>query len=148
MPVALPYNLNASALRIWMPTRASGLALGLEMGGSSTPESFSRRSGVPSVCSAYIGWKQPAPGAARTAIASTRSANRALAPVLAQVLANDIDDPHGNHDHLADFLAAQRQLYRIKGQSGSLNLRILGVPWHSNITPFLAVDLNDKRHGV
>ena len=53
-----------------------------------------------------------------------------------------------NHDHLADGLAAQRQFYRIEGQNGSLNFRILGAPWHGHITPFLAVDLNHQGHGV
>src|SRR5215469_5731209 len=131
MPVALPYILNASKLRTSTPTRASRDALGLSIGGISTPSNFSRRSGVPSVCSAYIGWKQPAVRAASAATASSRTAMRV-------VLANDIHDPHGNHDHLADGFAAQRQLYRIKGQNGSLDLAIFGLPWHGNITPFLA----------
>src|SRR5690242_20607913 len=90
-------------------------------GGSSTPISFSRRSGEPSVCSAYMGWKQPAVSAPK----ATTAASRTKRPTLA----DDIHDPHGNHDHLADGLAAQRQFYRIKRQNGSLNLRILGDPW-------------------
>src|SRR6478735_2144603 len=102
--------------------------------------SFSRKAGVPSPCSAYIGWKQPAVRPAKAATASSRRAMR--------VLANDIDDPHGNYDHLADGLAAQRQFYRIERQNGSLNLRILGAPWHGDITPFLAVDLDHQRHAV
>ncbi len=46
-----------------------------------------------------------------------------------RVLANDIHDPHGNNDHLADGLAAQGLFYRIERQNGSLNFRILGIPW-------------------
>ena len=65
-----------------------------------------------------------------------------------RVLANDIHDPHGNYDYLADGLAAEGKLYRIERQNGSLNFRILGDPWHGNITPFLAVDLDYQRHGV
>src|SRR5882757_5654430 len=120
--------------------RASREALGLSTGGTSTPISFSRRPGVPSVRSAYIGWKQPAVSAARAATANSRAAIR--------VLTNDIDDPHGNNNHLADGFAAQGQFYRIKGQNGSLNFRILGTPWHGYITPFFAVDLNHQRHRV
>src|SRR5258707_2523924 len=140
MPVALPYSLNASALRISTPIRASREAFGLSTGGSSTPNSFSRRPGVPSVCSAYIGWKQPAVSPARAATANSRAAIR--------VLANDIPDPHGNNDHLADGFAAQGRFYRIEGQNCTLNFRILGRPWHGYITPLLAVDLNHQRHGV
>ena len=44
-----------------------------------------------------------------------------------RVLANDIHDPHGNNDHLTDGLAAEGLFYRIEGQNGSLNFRILGV---------------------
>src|SRR6478672_8894104 len=120
--------------------RASRDAFGLSTGGTSTPISFSRRPGVPSARSAYIGWKQPAVSAARAATANSRAAIR--------VLANDIHDPHRNNNHLADGLAAQSLFYRIKGQNGSLNFRILGIPWHGNITPFLAVDLNHQRHRV
>src|SRR6266404_7233738 len=140
MPVALPYSLNASALRISTPIRASREALGLSTGGTSTPISFSRRPGLPSACSAYIGWKQPAVSAARAATANNRAAIR--------VLANDIDDPHGNNDHFTHGLAGQSQFYCIESQNGSLNFRILGAPWHGNITPFLAVDLDHQRHGV
>ena len=46
-----------------------------------------------------------------------------------RVLANDIHDPHGNNNDLADGLAAEGLFYRIEGQNGSLNFRILGVPW-------------------
>src|SRR4051794_565994 len=140
MPVALPYSLNASALRISTWMRASRDALFLSTGGTSTPISFLRRPGVPSVCSAYIGWKQPAVSAARAATASSRATIRGLA--------NDIHNPHRNHDHLADGLAAEGQFYRIKGQNGSLNFRILGAPWHGYITPLFAVDLDHQRHGV
>src|SRR5712672_119517 len=140
MPVALPYSLNASALRISTPIRASRDAFGLSTGGSSTPNSFSRRPGVPSLCSAYIGWKQPAVSPARAATANNRAAIR--------VLANDIHDPHGNNDHFADGFAAQGRFYRIEGQNGTLNFRILGAPWHGDITPLLAIDLDYQRHGV
>src|SRR5947208_1387626 len=132
--------LNASALRISTWIRASREALGLSTGGISTPISFSRRPGLPSLRSAYIGWKQPAVSAARAATAMSRTAIR--------VLANDIYDPHGNYDYLADGLAAESEFYRIERQNGSLNFRILGDPWHGNITPFLAVDLDHQRHGV
>src|SRR6266851_385522 len=87
MPVALPYSLKASALRISTWIRASCEALGLSTGGTSTPISFSRRPGVPSVCSAYIGWKQPAVSAANPATTRSRAAIR--------MLANDIHDRHG-----------------------------------------------------
>src|SRR3984893_9645848 len=127
MPVALPYSWNASALRTWIPTRASRDALGLSIGGSSTPSSLSRRPGVPSVCSAYIGWKQPAVSGARAATAKSRAAKR--------VLANDIHNPHGNNIHLADGFAAERLFYRIEGQNGSLNFRALGVSHHRNLAP-------------
>src|SRR6185312_9944034 len=140
MPVALPYSLNASALRISTWIRASRDAFGLSTGGISTPISFSRRPGVPSLRSAYIGWKQPAVSAARAATAISRTAIR--------VLTNDIHDPHGNNDYLAHGLAAESEFYRIERQNGSLNFRILGDPWHGNITPFLAVDLDHQRHGV
>src|SRR5712672_586312 len=140
MPVALPYSLNASALRISTPIRASRDAFGLSTGGTSTPNSFSRKPGVPSLCSAYIGWKQPAVSPARAATANSRAAIR--------VLANDIHDPHGNNDHLADGFAAQGRFYRIKGQNCTLNFRILGRPWHGYITPLLAVDLDYQCHGV
>src|SRR5712672_2843301 len=140
MPVALPYSLNASALRISTPSRASREAFGLSTGGTSTPISFSRRTGVPSVRSAYIGWKQPAVSPARAATANSRTA------IL--LLANDIHDPHGNNDHLADGFAAQGCFYRIEGQNSTLNFRILGRPWHGYITPLLAVDLDHQRHGV
>src|SRR4029079_13278538 len=87
-----------------------------------------------------IGWKQPAVSAARAATANSRAAIPGLA--------HDIHAPHGNNDHLADGLAAQGSFYRIKGQNGSLNFRILGTPWHGDITPFLAVDLNHQRYRV
>src|ERR1700742_247405 len=140
MPVAVPYSLKARALRTSTPTRASREALALLIGGSSTPISFSRRPGVPSVCSAYIGWKQPAVSAARTTTAKNRAAMR--------VLANDIHDPHGNNDHFADGIATQGLFYRIERQNGSLNFRILGSAGHRDLTPFLAVDLNHQRHRV
>src|SRR5436309_9509563 len=113
MPVAAPYSLNASALRISTPSRASREPLALsEIGGRSTPISFSRNAGVPSVWAAYIGWKQPAVSAPSAATTSSRTAS----------LADDIHDPLGHHDHLADGFAAQRRFYRIKGQNGSLYL--------------------------
>src|SRR4030081_641498 len=140
MPVALPYSLNASALRISTPSRASREAFGLSTGDSSTPSSFSRSPGVPSVCSAYIGWKQPAVSAARAATAKHRAAMRNLT--------NDIYDPHGNNNDLADSFAAESLFYRIEGQNGSLNFRILGITGHRDLTPFLAVDLNHQRHRV
>src|SRR5215470_338291 len=120
--------------------RASREAFGLSTGGSSTPISFSRRSGEPSVWAAYIGWKQPAAGAASRATASSRTAIRALA--------DNIHDPHGNHDHLAHRLAAQGRFYRIERQNGSLNLRIMGGPWHGYLTPLLAVNLHHQRNPI
>src|SRR3979409_2703968 len=140
MPVALPYSLNASALRISTPSRASREAFGLSTGDSSTPSSFSRSPGVPSVCSAYIGWKQPAVSAASAATARSRAAMR--------ILANDIHDPLGNNNHLADGFAAQGLFYRIEGQNGSLNFTILGAASHRDLTAFLAVDLNHQHHRV
>src|SRR6266581_3239887 len=140
IPVALPYSLKASALRISTPIRASREALGLSTGGISTPISLSRRPGVPSACSAYIGWKQPAVSAAKAAVATSRAAMR--------MLANDIHDPHGNNDHLADGLAAESQFYRIEGQNGSLNFRVPRIPGHCDIPAFLAVDLDHQRHCV
>src|SRR5215203_3178020 len=98
--------------------RASREALGLSTAGTSTPISFSRRPGLPSLRSAYIGWKQPAVSAARAATAMSRTAIR--------VLANDIHDPHGNYDYLADGLAAEGEFYRIERQNGSLNFPIWG----------------------
>src|SRR5690349_21501564 len=126
------------------PIRASGEALGLSTGGRSTVFSFSRRAGVPSVCSAYIGWKQPAVSAARPATAISRAAMRKRPAVLA----NDIHDPLGNHDHLADGPTIQRQLYRIEAQNGSLNFRILRVAGDCDFSALLAVDLNHQRHAV
>src|SRR5882672_7517016 len=138
MPTAAPYSLNASALRISTPSRASREPLGLSTGGRSTLISFSRSAGVPSVCAAYIGWKQPAVSAPKAATTSSRTA----------ILANDIHDPLGNHDHLADGFAAQRRFYRIKLQNGSLNLRILRIPGHCDIAALLAVDLHHQGHAV
>src|SRR4051812_34198255 len=97
MPVAAPYSLNASALRISTPSRASRVPLALSTGGRSTPISFSRKAGVPSVWAAYIGWKQPAVSALKPAITSSRAA----------ILANDIHDPLGNHNYLLGGSAAQ-----------------------------------------
>src|SRR5258708_39303749 len=94
MPVALPYSLNASALRISTPNRASREAFGLSTGGTSTPISFSRRAGEPSVCSAYIRWKQPAVSAAQAATIRSRAALRGLA--------NDIHQPPRDKKELAD----------------------------------------------
>src|SRR4051794_30570023 len=125
MPVAPPYSLNASALRISTPSRASREPFGLSIGGRSTPISFSRSAGVPSVCAAYIGWKQPAVSAASAATASSRAAMRDLA--------DNIHDPLRHHDHLADGFAAQRLFYRIQRQNGSLNLPILRIPGHCDI---------------
>ena len=65
-----------------------------------------------------------------------------------RVLANDIHNPLGNNDHLADSVAAQGLFYRIKSQNGSLNFRILGMAGHRDLTPFLAVDLNHQRHRI
>src|SRR6201991_600716 len=140
MPVAVPYSLKARALRTSTPTRASREALALLIGGSSTPISFSRRPGVPSVCSAYIGWKQPAVSAARAATASRRAAMR--------ILADNIHDPLGDDNHLADGLAVQGQFYRIKGQNGSLDFRILGRCCNRDLAPLLAVDLDHQGHAV
>src|SRR3954468_2999703 len=120
--------------------RASRDALFLSTGGTSTPISFSRRPGVPSVCSAYIGWKQPAVSAANAATASKRAAIR--------ILADNIHDPLGDDDHLADGLAVQGQFYRIEGQNGSLDFRILGHCCNCDLTPLLAIDLDHQGHGV
>src|SRR5215470_3746349 len=106
--------------------RASREPFGLSTGGRSTPISFSRRAGEPSACSAYIGVKQPAAGAASRATASSLAAMRALA--------DNIHDPHGNYDHLTHGLAPKRRFYRIERQNGSLDVRILGGPWHGDIT--------------
>src|SRR3954447_12144095 len=136
VPVAPPYSLNASALRTSTPIRASREPFGLSTGGRSTPISFSRSAGVPSVCAAYIGWKQPAVSAARPAMASSRAAMR--------VLANDIHDPFGHHDHLADGFAAQRLFYRIKAQNGSLDLGIFSILADCDIAALLAIDLHHQ----
>src|SRR5258707_4298825 len=88
MPVAAPYSLNASALRISTPSRASREPLGLSTGGRSTPISFSRSAGVPSVCAAYIGWQHPA----------VRAPNSAMSIRLAAVLGNDSDAAPTHHD--------------------------------------------------
>src|SRR3954447_2515324 len=125
MPVAAPYSLNASALRISTPSRASREPFGLSTGGRSTPISFSRNAGVPSVCAAYIGWKQPAVSAPKAAITSSRAAVRDLA--------DNIHDPLRHHDHLADGFAAQHRFYRIKGQNGSLYLLFRRIPGHCDI---------------
>src|SRR6266849_4873732 len=105
---------------------------------ASTPISFSRKPGVPSLCSAYIGWKQPAVSAAMATTAKSRAAMR--------ILANDIHDPHRNYNDLADGIAAQGLLYRIKRQNGSLNFRVLGISRHCDIAPLLAIDLDHQRH--
>src|SRR5258707_14044518 len=97
--------------------RASRDALGLSTGGISTPISFSRRPGLPSLRSAYIGWKQPAVSAARAATAISRTS--------IQVLAKDIHDPHGNNDYLSDDLPPESEFYRIEDQNDSLNFRCL-----------------------
>jgi hypothetical protein len=60
------------------------------------------------------------------------------------MLANDSHDPHGNHDHFADGLTAESLSYRIEGQDGSFNFRILGGPGHRDFAPFLAIDLNHE----
>src|ERR1700733_15974048 len=122
------------------PIRASREALGLSIGGMSTVSSLSRRPGVPSVCSAYIGWKQPAVSAARAAMARSRTAM--------PVLANDIHDPLRHNDHLADGPAIQGLFYRIKRQNGSLNFRILGLAGECDFAALLAVDLDHQRYGV
>src|SRR5438552_8889731 len=140
MPVAVPYILNASALRISTPSRASRVPLGTLSGGTSTPISCSRRSGEPSVWAAYIGWKQPAVSAANAATTRSRAAIR--------VLANDIHDPHRNNNHLAHGFAAEGLFFRIECQNGSLNFRILRIAGHCDFAALLAVDLNHQRHGV
>src|ERR1700754_4690569 len=116
--------------------RASREAFGLSTGGISTPISFSRSPGVPSPRSAYIGWKQPAVSAASAATASRRAAMR--------ILADNIHDPLGDDDHLADGLAVQGQLYCIEGQNGSLDFRILGRCCNRDLTPLLAVDRDQQ----
>src|SRR4029453_3754846 len=120
--------------------RASREPFGLSTGGRSMPINLSRRAGVPSPRSAYIGWKQPAKSPARAATANSRPAIR--------VLADNIDDPLGHHDHFPDGLAAQGQFYRIKRQNGTLNFRILGLGCHRDLAALLAVDLDDQGHGV
>src|SRR5258708_30943126 len=104
MPVALPYSLNASALRISTWTRASREALFFSTGGTSTPISFSGKPGVPAGFSAYIGWKQPAVSAPSPATANSR----ATVPVLA----HDIHDPHGNNAYLTHRIAGQGHIFR------------------------------------
>src|ERR1700753_1299909 len=122
------------------PTRASRDALGLsETGGISTVASLSRKPGVPSACSAYIGWKEPGVSAASSMTARSRTTT--------PVLANDIHDPHGHDNHLADRLAAQGLFYRIERQNGSLNFRVLRLAGHCDLTPLFAVDLNHQRYG-
>src|ERR1043166_5475450 len=140
IPVAPPYSLNASALRTSTPIRASREPFGLSTGGRSTPISFSRSAGVPSVCAASIGWKQPAVSAARPATASSRAAMRNLA--------DNIHNPLRHHHHLADGFAAQRLFYRIEPQNGSLNLRIFGILRDCDIAALLAVDLHHQGHLV
>src|ERR1700749_1219958 len=119
--------------------RASCDALGLSTGGRSTVSSLSRRP-VPSACSAYIGWEQPAVTADSAAMAQSLMGMPSLA--------DDIDDPLGHNDHLADGIAAQGLFYRIERQNGSLNLRILGRACHRDLAPLLAVDLDHQGHGV
>src|ERR1700761_283196 len=121
----------------WM--RASCEALGLSTGGRSTVINLSRRP-VPSACSAYIGWKQPAVSAESTATAKSLMAMPSLA--------DDIDDPLGHNNHLADGFTAQGLFYRIERQNGSLNFRILGRARHRDFAPLLAVDLHHQRHAV
>jgi len=41
-----------------------------------------------------------------------------------------------------------RPVYRIEGQNGSLNFRILRIAGHCDFAALLAVDLNHQRHGV
>src|SRR4029077_21276398 len=120
--------------------RASREAFALSTGGISTPISLSRRPGVPSLRSAYIGWKQPAVSPARAATASSRMA------IL--LLADNIDDPLGHHDYFPDGLAAQGQFYRIEGQNGTLNFRGLRFRGHCDFPALFAIDLDDQGHGV
>src|SRR5205085_9087010 len=127
-------SLNASALRSSTPIRASREPFGLSIGGRSTPISFSRKAGVPSVCAAYIGWKQPAVSAPSAATTSSRTAS----------LADDIHDPLGHHDDLADGVAAQRRFYRIEGQNGSLYLLFRRILSHCDIAALLAIDLHHQ----
>src|SRR5262249_29988084 len=120
--------------------RASREPFDLSTGGISTPISFSRKAGVPSACSAYMGWKQPPVDAARATTANTWKAIR--------VLTHDIHDPLGNHDHPADSLSAQRRFYRIKCQNGSLNFRVWRAACHGHLPALLAIDLNHHRDCV
>src|SRR5689334_21204237 len=120
--------------------RASREAFGFSTGGSSTPISFSRSPGAPSARSAYIGWKQPAVSPASAATASSRTA------IL--LLADHIDDPLGHHDHFPHGLAAQGQFYRIEGQNGTLNFRVLRFCGHCDFAALLTVDLDDQGQGV
>ena len=65
-----------------------------------------------------------------------------------RVLANDIHDPHGHNNHLADGFAAQGLFYRIEGQNGSLNLGFASLPRNGDIGALLAVDLDRQSDGV
>ena len=47
---------------------------------------------------------------------------------------------------LRTALSPKDLFYRIKGQNGSLNFRILGGAGHRDLAPFLAVDLNHQCH--
>ena len=74
VPVALAIELERQRVADFDPD--PGIARGVPClpAASSTSNSFSRRPGVPSACSAYIGWKQPAVSAARAATARKRAA--------------------------------------------------------------------------
>src|SRR3569623_588738 len=129
------------ALRIAPPSRASREPLLTLRGTNSTCCSFSRRPGPPlGVCSAYIGWKQPAVSAPKKAMAARRAAMRALN--------HDIHDPLRNHDDLAGGGPGKGGFYRIEGQNGSLNFRIWRISADRAIGAILAVDLDWQRHVV
>src|SRR3569833_3207534 len=129
------------ALRIATPRRASREPLLTLTGTNSISCSFSRRPGPPlGVCSAYIGWKQPAVSAPSRATAASRAAMRALN--------HDIHDPLRNHDDLAGGGPGKGGFYRIEGQNGSLNFRIRRISADRDIGALLTVDLDRQRHGV
>src|SRR5207245_5209020 len=88
----------------------------------------------------YVGCERRAVGAASGGTASERA--------LMRILADNIHDPLGDDDHLADGLAVQGQFYRIERQNGSLDFRILGRCCNRDLTPLLAVDLDHQGHGV
>src|SRR3569833_2623400 len=129
------------ALRTATPSRASREPLLTLRGTNSTCCSFSRRPGPPlGVCSAYIGWTQPAVSAPKKAMAARRAAMRALS--------HDIHVPLRNHDDLAGGVPGKGGFYRIEGQIGSLNFRIRRISADRDIGALRTVDLDRQRHGV